>query len=66
MLRRRPEAVRELERSAQLSPSAAETQKVLGIAYHASGQRSRARTALHRAAELDPGDAEVQRLLREI
>ena len=41
-------------------------QKTLGMAYHTSGQRTRARTALRRAAELDPADAEVQRLLREI
>jgi hypothetical protein len=36
------------------------------MAYHASGQRPRARTALQRAADLDPSDAEAQRLLREI
>ena len=61
---RTDEAVRDLERAAELAPQASEIQNHLGAAYAAQGRDAEALVAFERAVELDCDNDAAQQNLR--
>lgn len=60
---RRTDAVRALERAAEIEPESARIHYQLGLALLALGRKEDARAALERARELYPGDPVIRRAL---